>query len=85
MNTTLQIRPSVWNHAIAYANSRGEQLTTIVERLLMSLEIPQVDKNTSEYYISPRLKGFVTGKEYGKEGGDNYKEELLDALSEKYL
>lgn len=41
MNTTLQIRPSVWIHAMAYANSKGEQLTTIVERLLMSLEIPK--------------------------------------------
>ncbi len=85
MYTTLQIKDSVWKHANAYAQSRGEELSTIVEQYLMSLDVRDDQPTDSvRYYVSPKLEGFISGKDYGKDLSDDYKEELLDALSAKY-
>ncbi len=78
MNTTLQISDTVWNHAVEYAKVRGEQLSTIVERYLMSLEIPQ--KANAE--ISAEVKELIG---ILPRSAKEWKEEKAEYLQEKHL
>ncbi len=65
MNTTLQINPAVWHHAMAYAESRGERLTTIVERYLMTLGVQESTRITESDSVT-ELVGILprTAKEW---------------------
>jgi hypothetical protein len=82
MNTklTLTIEESIIEKAKSYAIKRKRSLSNIIESYLISITREETSEKTELMPIVKSLKGSFTDPE-----NFDYKEELTDRLSKKYL
>jgi hypothetical protein len=84
MNTklTLTIDKSVIEKAKRYARKKERSLSDLIENYLKALTTEESEKNTEDY-LSPTVKNLKGSFKMPKDF--DYKKELTDRLSEKYL
>ena len=81
MNTklTLTIDDSVITKAKLYAKKQGSSLSFVIENYLKAITAKQEDSEESSPMVKSLKGSFKAPKDF------DYKKELVDALSKKYL
>ena len=86
---TITVDSATFQGAKLYARLHNISIEAAFEKgvslLLGTLQADQSRKATSGYYISPKVKALETGFKCSENLSSDYKEEILDALTEKYL
>lgn len=86
---TITIDSATYQGAKLYARLHNISIEAAFEKgvslLLGTVQTDQSRKTTSGYYISPKVKALETGFKCPENLSSDYKEEILDALTEKYL
>ena len=71
--------------AEAYAKSRNVSIDALVERLLESVVSKSNKKEKRKYYISPKIESLRVGFKCPGGSSFDYKSELRDILTDRYL
>lgn len=86
---TITVDSATFQGAKLYARLHNISIEAAFEKgvslLLGTLQADQSRKITSGYYISPKVKALETGFKCPENISSDYKEEVLDSLTEKYL
>lgn len=85
--STITVEPSIYQGAVQYARQHNVSVEKMVEDYLLRfqmLAVPQTQEK-KKYHISPRIKAMSTGFRAPASLSYDYKEEIRDAISNKYL
>ena len=82
---TITINTDTYKAAEAYARSRNVSINALVERLLVSVVSKSVSKEKRKYYISPKIESLRVGFTCPEGSSFDYKSELRDMLTDRYL
>lgn len=86
---TITLDNSTYNDAAMYAKlhniSIAEALKVGMKFLMENFRLQAKDTSNGKYYISPKVKALEMGFKCSKNISIDYKDELSDALTEKYL
>lgn len=86
---TITLDNSTYNDAAMYAKlhniSIAEALKVGMKFLMENFRLQAKDTSNGKYYISPKIKALEMGFKCSKNISIDYKDELSDALTEKYL
>lgn len=86
---TITVDSATFQGAKLYAKLHNISVEAAFEKgvslLLGKVQAERSRKITSGYYISPKVKALETGFKCPENISSDYKEEFLDALTEKYL
>ena len=82
---TVTINRDTYKAAEAYAKSRNVSIDALVERLLESVVSKSNKKEKRKYYISPKIESLRVGFKCPGGSSFDYKSELRDILTDRYL
>ena len=82
---TVTINTDTYKAAEAYAKSRNVSIDALVERLLESVVSKSNKKEKRKYYISPKIESLRVGFKCPGGSSFDYKSELRDILTDRYL
>lgn len=86
---TITINSAAYQGAEMYAKLHHISVEAVFEKgidlLLGKLRSHQMTEKNTEYYISPKVKALESGFKCPELLSSNYKQELSDALVDKYL
>lgn len=86
---TITLDDSTYNDISSYAKRNGitiaEALKSSVQAFLANFKGEQKTNAEQSYYISPKVKALEASFKCPEDLSSNYREELSQALTEKYL
>lgn len=82
---TITIDPQKYMKAEAYAKRHNISIRTLVENYFDQLDKSGRETGKRKYYISPKIESMRVGFKCPENSTFNYKSELRDILTDKYL
>lgn len=82
---TITIDSNTYRVAEAYARKRNVSIDDLVEQLLRKLVKSSDEKEGRNYYISPKIESMRVGFKCPEGSSYDYKSELRDILTDKYV